>query len=258
VTLLVGEFPPLKVHEFEARTSENSELQLRKIPNLGSANFGKFRTSTSENSELGSTPPTSPYKDLTPRSEPEAAAQPASPNDFKNEPVDDAFCDAIIQARLYPPPLVELVRTKLAFRCAQEGTQPTKGRFLYWLSSEREEPMQRALPMDMDQPGEVVKFQSRTPNKLSPQDVWFKLTELLGKILGEETLEKWFAKIELKALDSSAQVIYLRAPNQSIKDVIVANYGAVLGKCLDKLKLRGYTVVWEIEAGDDEVRIEAR
>ncbi len=141
-------------------------------PRSHPANFGIFRTSTSENSELGATPPTTPYKVLTSCIEPVAAAAAATePQDFRKEPVDDAFCNAIVEARLYPPELVEFVKNKLNFRCAQEGSEPTKGRLLHWLSIEREQPIQRSLPT---MSSEVVKgnFEGRrpaNPNLLQPK-----------------------------------------------------------------------------------------
>ncbi|MEP6743421.1 MAG: DnaA N-terminal domain-containing protein [bacterium] len=170
VQLLVGEFAPLKVHDLTSRTSEsselrrpptseNSELQLRKIPNFAHPNFGEFRTSTSENSELRATPPAPPIR-IEPVIEPVAAAATAGEiKNFRSEPLDDAFAEAIVKARLYPPELVEFVKNKLVFRCAQEGVEPTKVRLLHWLSIEREQ-VQPSFP-SMQTVGQVEEFKSQ-------------------------------------------------------------------------------------------------
>jgi len=171
VELLVGDFPPLKVRDFGPPagppTSENSELQLRKfrtptseIPN---SNFGEFRISTSENSESQVTPPITPYKDLTSSKEPVAAAAPTETKDFKKEPLDEAFVENLVASKLYPPALIEHVRNKLVFHCAQEGTVPNKGRLLHWLSRERE-PVQP----DLYSGGSSVVEQFESPRTVNP------------------------------------------------------------------------------------------
>jgi hypothetical protein len=170
VRLQVGEFAPLKVRDFERpgslSTSENSELQLRNIPNSARSNFGEFRTSTSEYSESRHTPPAPPIR-IEPVIEPVAAAAAATEKkDFRKEPLDQTFVKAIVDGRLYPADLVEFVKNKLVFHCAQEGTEPTKGRLLRWLSIEREPVQPTFFSMKANDENTVVegKFDLRSPS----------------------------------------------------------------------------------------------
>src|SRR6185369_5226315 len=52
--------------------------------------------------------------------------------------------------------------------------------------------------------------------------------------------------IQFESLDSSQQVIRLRAPNQVVKDWVVTNYGNVLAESLNELRLSGYSVGWVV------------
>jgi hypothetical protein len=144
VELLVGTFPAPKVRElatptgsnfgkFRTSTSENSEV--------GGSNFGKFRTSTSENSEVGERAPI--YEPVV---EPVAAAATAAEREnFLREQVDEEFVREVIAAGVYPEQLVNHVWKKLKLHCVTQRTVPVKKQFLHWLSTERPS-AQPALP----------------------------------------------------------------------------------------------------------------
>jgi chromosomal replication initiator protein len=77
-------------------------------------------------------------------------------------------------------------------------------------------------------------------------NVWGRILLSLKGRLNQQTLETWFSPIQFESLDSSQQVIRLRAPNQVVKDWVVTNYGNVLAESLNELRLSGYSVGWVV------------
>src|SRR5678809_1241651 len=77
-------------------------------------------------------------------------------------------------------------------------------------------------------------------------NVWGRILHSLKGRLNQQTLDTWFSPIQFESLDSSQQVIRLRAPNQVVKDWVVANYGNVLAESLNELRLSGYSVGWVV------------
>ena len=77
-------------------------------------------------------------------------------------------------------------------------------------------------------------------------NVWSKILHSLKGRLNEQTLDTWFSPIQFESLDSSQQILHLRAPNQVVKDVVVGNYGHVLAESLNELRLSGYSVGWVV------------
>src|SRR5258705_12226952 len=77
-------------------------------------------------------------------------------------------------------------------------------------------------------------------------DVWGEILQSLKQRLNQQTLETWFRPIQFEGLDSSLQVINLRAPNQVVKDWVVSNYSQLLDDSLKDLRLTGYSVDWVI------------
>lgn len=77
-------------------------------------------------------------------------------------------------------------------------------------------------------------------------DVWGEILQSLKQRLNQQTLETWFRPIQFEGLDSSLQVINLRAPNQVVKDWVVSNYSQLLDDSLKDLCLTGYSVDWVI------------
>lgn len=151
VELLVGEFPRPKVAEisgsnhgkFRDSTTENSVT--------GRANHGKFRDSITEFSVIH-------IKDEPVVAEPvaaaaSAAAEPVSGNPL-SEPVDEAFVEGVIEARVYPDAHVRFVWDKLRLHCKAKRTEPVKRQFLIWLATERHRPQQE-LPFVGSTVGEM-------------------------------------------------------------------------------------------------------
>ena len=77
-------------------------------------------------------------------------------------------------------------------------------------------------------------------------NVWGRILHSLKGRLNQQTLDTWFSPIQFESLDSSQQVLHLRAPNQVVKDVVVNNYGNVLAESLTELHLSGYSVGWVV------------
>ncbi len=77
-------------------------------------------------------------------------------------------------------------------------------------------------------------------------NVWGRILHSLKGRLNQQTLDTWFSPIQFESLDSSQHVIRLRAPNQTIKDTVVTNYGKVLADSLNELRLSGYSVGWVV------------
>ncbi|HEX7331443.1 MAG TPA: chromosomal replication initiator protein DnaA [Pyrinomonadaceae bacterium] len=84
-------------------------------------------------------------------------------------------------------------------------------------------------------------------------NVWGRILHSLKGRLNQQTVDKWFSPIQFESLDSSQHVIHLRAPNQVVKDWVVANYGNVLAESLSELRLSGYSVGWVVGQVSDWV-----
>src|ERR687884_1811833 len=84
-------------------------------------------------------------------------------------------------------------------------------------------------------------------------NVWGRILHSLKGRLNQQTLDTWFSPIQFESLDSSQNVIHLRAPNQVIKDWVVSNYGKVLAESLNEQRLSGYSVGWVVGKGSDWV-----
>jgi chromosomal replication initiator protein len=76
-------------------------------------------------------------------------------------------------------------------------------------------------------------------------NVWGEILHSLSGRLNPQTLERWFGPIQFESVDSSSQVIHLRAP-ESIKDWVVSNYSKILDESLSDLRLNGYSLGWAI------------
>jgi chromosomal replication initiator protein len=77
-------------------------------------------------------------------------------------------------------------------------------------------------------------------------NVWGRILHSLEGRLNQQALETWFRPIQFERLDSSQQVIHLRAPNQIVKDWVVSNYAQALDESLNEQRLAGYSVGWVI------------
>jgi chromosomal replication initiator protein len=77
-------------------------------------------------------------------------------------------------------------------------------------------------------------------------NVWGRILHSLKGRLNQQTLDTWFSPIQFESLDSSQQVIRLRAPNQVVKDWVVTNYGNVIAESLNELRLSEYSVGWVV------------
>jgi len=77
-------------------------------------------------------------------------------------------------------------------------------------------------------------------------NVWGRILHSLKGRLNQQTLDQWFSPIQFESLDSSQHVLRLRAPNQTVKDWVVSNYGKVLAESLNEARLSGYSVGWVV------------
>jgi chromosomal replication initiator protein len=84
-------------------------------------------------------------------------------------------------------------------------------------------------------------------------NVWGRILHSLKGRLNQQTLDTWFNPIQFESLDSSQHVLRLRAPNQTVKDWVVSNYGKVLSESLNELRLSGYSVGWVVGQVSDWV-----
>ena len=84
-------------------------------------------------------------------------------------------------------------------------------------------------------------------------NVWGRILHSLKGRLNQQVLDTWFSPIQFENLDSSQHVLRLRAPNQTIKDGVVSNYGKVLAECLNEVRLSGYSVGWVVDSTSDWV-----
>jgi chromosomal replication initiator protein len=82
-------------------------------------------------------------------------------------------------------------------------------------------------------------------------NVWGEILHSLSGRLNQQTLERWFCPIEFERLDSTGQVIHLRAPNEVIKNWVVSNYSKLLDESLNDLRLSGYSLGWAIGNQDN-------
>src|ERR1051325_6041635 len=77
-------------------------------------------------------------------------------------------------------------------------------------------------------------------------NVWGRILHSLKGRLNQQTLDTWFSPIQFESLDSSQNVLRLRAPNHDVKDWVVSNYGKVLSESLNEVRLSGYSVGWVV------------
>jgi chromosomal replication initiator protein len=77
-------------------------------------------------------------------------------------------------------------------------------------------------------------------------NVWGRILHSLQGRLNQQALETWFRPIQFERLDSSEQVLHLRAPNQIVRDWVVSNYAKALDESLTEQRLNGYSVGWVI------------
>src|SRR5262245_56672742 len=88
-------------------------------------------------------------------------------------------------------------------------------------------------------------------------NVWGEILHSLSGRLNQQTLERWFGPIEFERLDSTGQVIHLRAPNEVIKNWVVSNYSKLLDESLNDLRLNGYSLGWAIGNEDGRSSLQA-
>jgi chromosomal replication initiator protein len=83
-------------------------------------------------------------------------------------------------------------------------------------------------------------------NTFVENNVWGRILHSLEGRLNQQALETWFRPIQFERLDSSQQIIHLRAPNQIVRDWVVSNYAQALDESLNEQRLGGYSVGWVI------------
>jgi hypothetical protein len=155
VELLVGYLPPAVRPLEAARSSEKSEDEVRKYPNLvapQSSEKSEVGTRSSEKSEdevrkypnENSLPPYPPIRNELLVAEAAAAAASA---DLLSMPADEEFVREVIASGLYRGEFVRWVWGKLKLYCMAGGSPPVRRQFLSWLSDETgSPPVQPTLP----------------------------------------------------------------------------------------------------------------
>jgi len=81
---------------------------------------------------------------------------------------------------------------------------------------------------------------------------WSDILHAVEKRLNRQSFDTWFRPIRFDGCDESDHVLYLRAPNQVVKDWVSSNYSEVLDASLDELNLSEYHVDWAVE--EDSLR----
>jgi len=81
---------------------------------------------------------------------------------------------------------------------------------------------------------------------------WSDILHAVEKRLNRQSFDTWFRPIQFDGCDESDHVLYLRAPNQVVKDWVSSNYSEVLDASLDELNLSEYHVDWAVE--EDNLR----
>lgn len=81
--------------------------------------------------------------------------------------------------------------------------------------------------------------------------VWNDVLTLVEQKLNKQSYETWFRPIMFDKCDAVNRVLYLRAPNQVVKDWVSTNYSEVIKISLNELQLERFSITWEIEEGVD-------
>ncbi|HZJ46140.1 MAG TPA: chromosomal replication initiator protein DnaA [Pyrinomonadaceae bacterium] len=95
-------------------------------------------------------------------------------------------------------------------------------------------------------------------NNTFPGNVWGEILDSLRGRLNQHTFDTWFTPIQFESLDSSRQVINLRAPNEVLKDWVVSNYSSLLNETLHDVSLPDYSFGWVIGKGSEAKILETK
>ncbi|HSE24746.1 MAG TPA: chromosomal replication initiator protein DnaA [Pyrinomonadaceae bacterium] len=95
-------------------------------------------------------------------------------------------------------------------------------------------------------------------NNTFPGNVWGEILDSLRGRLNQHTFDTWFTPIQFESLDSSRQVINLRAPNEVLKDWVVSNYSNLLNETLQDVSLADYSFGWVIGKGSEARILETK
>lgn len=79
--------------------------------------------------------------------------------------------------------------------------------------------------------------------------VWNDVLTLVEHKLNKQSYETWFRPIKFDKCDAVSRVLYLRAPNQVVKDWVSTNYSEVIKASLAELQLDAFSIIWIIEEG---------
>ena len=77
--------------------------------------------------------------------------------------------------------------------------------------------------------------------------LWNDLLHAVEKRLNRQSFDTWIRPIHFDGYDESGQILYLRAPNQVVKDWVSSNYSDVLDASLEELNMATYHVDWTVE-----------
>lgn len=79
--------------------------------------------------------------------------------------------------------------------------------------------------------------------------IWSDILQAVEKRLNHQSFETWFRPIQFDGCDESSHILYLRAPNQVVKDWVSTNYSEIIDASLEELNLSAYQVDWAVEEG---------
>jgi chromosomal replication initiator protein len=85
---------------------------------------------------------------------------------------------------------------------------------------------------------------------LQESSVWDDVLHSVRRSLNQETFDTWFLPIRFQGIDHSLRYVHLKAPNQTVKDWVVANYSVLISETLAHVRLPGYSLRWTIAGGD--------
>lgn len=83
---------------------------------------------------------------------------------------------------------------------------------------------------------------------------WNSILQSIEGKLNHLSFATWIRPIQFEGLDKENQMIFLRAPNQVVKDWVSSNYSDIIESSFRDLKLFGYKINWNVEENDQDTQ----
>lgn len=82
------------------------------------------------------------------------------------------------------------------------------------------------------------------PRRATEPNAWDSVVDSLKGKLSNETLETWFNLVEFQATDAGTSKVFLRAPNEIVRNWINSNFASLIDQSLGEIGLPGYSIEW--------------